>query len=509
MVVQRASATGETKISSLLCLLRAEALESMDVRSSALIWYKKALELDVTCVEAWKRLNEGLMLSPSEESTFLASLKFTPEQEWLKAIYVSNTSNFVANHKLDTQATATKSTNQILGGSSHPQANSSLTSHSQPTKVLPTPIPFSTATAVAAPGSIDSKKVDSSSSSSSSSSSFFPDSPYDLVKKLDTIYKLGSNEDVVASRAHAAFYSNQIRDSFNLTSSILARDPYCTTILATHLSCLVELGMKNELYLLAHKMAENAPKSALSWYAVGCYYFLIRSWQNARLYFGKATSLKREFGAAWLAYGYTFAQNGDLDQALSAYRTAARLLVGSHLPTLLIAVELSRAKDMVMAKQFAQKSVSMQPLDPYPLHELGVIMFRNKEYNLALEKFNAVIDLVGRRNIDITWEPTIYNLGLVHIRLGDFDTAITLFDWSLSLLPHNTTTYSSLAFTHHMLGNLSRAIEFYHQVLSLSPEDDFALDGLDSALSEWAMTQHVYREHGVGEEDQNETQEGS
>jgi anaphase-promoting complex subunit 6 len=245
--------------------------------------------------------------------------------------------------------------------------------------------------------------------------------------------------------------------------------------------------MKNELYLLAHKLAESAPKSAFSWYAVGCYYFLTRSWQNARLYFGKATALKREFGAAWLAYGYTFAQNGDHDQALSAYRTAARLLVGSHLPTLFIATELTRAKDTVLALEFAKRAAEMQPNDPYPIHELGVIHYRCREYPQAIACFQRAINLIGKKNIDEVWESTIFNLGQAHMKLSHYESAIEHFEWSLALLPHNASTYSALAVAHHVLGNLSEAIELYHQVLSITPDDAFATDALEDALHEWVV----------------------
>lgn len=282
---------------------------------------------------------------------------------------------------------------------------------------------------------------------------------------------------------------NSLIDSIclNFLCSVLERDPYSTSVLPTHLSCLVELGKKSELYLLAHKLAESAPKSAISWYAVGCYYYLIRSWQNARLYFGKSTAMKRDFGAAWLAYGNTFAHSGEHDQALSAYRTAARMLVGSHLPTLFIATELARAKDLELAKVFAQKALTLQPRDPFPHHEVGVIHYRLHDWPKAIHCFLHVIELVGKENMDETWEPTVFNLGQAYLRANQPDNALPYFEWSLLLIPRNTTTYSALATTHHMLGNLSAAIDYYHQVLSVSPEDAFATACLEDALQEWVL----------------------
>lgn len=496
---QASRPSGETKINALVALLHAEALESIDVRAGALVWYKKALELDVTCYEAWKRLNEGCMLSPEEEEHFLNSLPFTLDLEWLKALYLSNTSKFIASYGIEIStlnAVDAKSVNnQLLASTavtssvtsiSHSTSDSSLRGASLSKPNLPVP---GKKTATGAKSA-----TDSDSSAKPSDTGMKLPSRYALVTALDIKYNLKSNEDVVASKAQAAFYANRVREAFSMTSAVLERDPYCTSVLMVHLPCLVELGMKNELYLMAHKMAENAPKSALSWYAVGCYYFLIKSWQNARLYFGKATSLKREFGAAWMAYGYTFAQNGDHDQALSAYRTAARILVGSHLPNLMIAIELTRAKDIVLAKQFALKSVSMQPRDPYPVHELAVILYRNQEYNQAIKQFELALDIVGKSKIDATWEPTIFNLGMAHVKTKNYDRAAELFEWSLALLPYNPSGYALLAFTHQMQGRLQEAIEYYHQALSITPEYDFVLVAIEEALNEWVRRQTIEEE---------------
>lgn len=486
----------QTKISALIALLRAEALESIDVRAGALVWYKKALELDVTCYDAWKRLNEGCMLSPDEEEHFLNSLPFTSDLEWLKALYVSRTSKFIASYGLESTSGAAAEAlkaNELLAASN--SATSSVTSVSRTgadssmrlaTLSKPNlPVPGKKTAA----GAKDVFETDLSAKPSTSGVKV--PSKYGIVGDLDTKFRLKSNEDVIAAKAQAAFYANRVRDAFSLTSSVLERDPYCSAALMIHLPCLLELGMKNELYLLAHRMAENAPKSALSWYAVGCYYYLIQSWQNARLYFGKATSLKREFGAAWMAYGYTSAQNGDHDQALSAYRTAARILVGSHLPNLAIAVELTRAKDMVLAKQFALNSVSMQPRDPYPIHELAVILYRNTEYQQSIKQFELVLDVVGKSQIDATWEPTIFNLAQAYIKVSNYEKAVELLEWSLALLPYNPSSYALLAFAHHVQGRLQEAIEYYHQSLSITPEYDFALVAIEEALNEWVLRQPV------------------
>lgn len=48
----------------------------------------------------------------------------------------------------------------------------------------------------------------------------------------------------------------------------------------------------------------------------------------ARRYLGKATSLDRLFGPAWLAYGHSFAVENEHDQAMAAYFKASQLMKG-------------------------------------------------------------------------------------------------------------------------------------------------------------------------------------
>lgn len=55
----------------------------------------------------------------------------------------------------------------------------------------------------------------------------------------------------------------------------------------------------------------------------------------------KSTKLDGRFAPAWIGFGNAFAAQEETDQAVSAYRTAARLFQGSHLPLLYIGKRLT------------------------------------------------------------------------------------------------------------------------------------------------------------------------
>lgn len=110
----------------------------------------------------------------------------------------------------------------------------------------------------------------------------------------------------------------------------MEKDPYHMGCLPVHISCLVEQNNSNELFLLAHRLVDIYPENGLSWFAVGCYYYVIGKSDPARRFLGKSTVLDKLFGPAWLAYGHSFAAESEHDQAMAAYFKAAQLMIGYY-----------------------------------------------------------------------------------------------------------------------------------------------------------------------------------
>ncbi|RVW43026.1 Anaphase-promoting complex subunit 6 [Vitis vinifera] len=69
-------------------------------------------------------------------------------------------------------------------------------------------------------------------------------------------------------------------------------------------------------------------RRALSWFAVGCYYYCIKKYDQSRRYFSKAANLDGTFPPALIGCGNAYAAQEEGDQAMLAYRTAARLFPG-------------------------------------------------------------------------------------------------------------------------------------------------------------------------------------
>jgi anaphase-promoting complex subunit 6 len=68
--------------------------------------------------------------------------------------------------------------------------------------------------------------------------------------------------------------------------------------------------------------------------------------------FSKSTTADPFFAPGWLGFGHTFSAQDESDQAMIAYRTAARLFEGSYMPLLCIGVEYARTNNLILAEQF-------------------------------------------------------------------------------------------------------------------------------------------------------------
>lgn len=95
------------------------------------------------------------------------------------------------------------------------------------------------------------------------------------VPVLELLNRQESN-DVKLILAESAFNSQNFSLAYEIIRKLSDEDPFFVEIVPLHCSVLIELEKQGELYYLAHKLVNANPDSAISWYAVGSYYYLIR-----------------------------------------------------------------------------------------------------------------------------------------------------------------------------------------------------------------------------------------
>ncbi|GMH25574.1 hypothetical protein Nepgr_027417 [Nepenthes gracilis] len=294
---------------------------------------------------------------------------------------------------------------------------------------------------------------------------------------------LKNNTDLSVCKAEYYHQCGEYQKCFEVTTQLLEKDPFHLKCTLVHLAAAVELGHSNELYIMSCNLVKDYPQKALSWFAVGCYYYCIKKYAQSHRYFSKATSLDGTFAAAWIGLGNAFAAQEEGDQAMLSYRTAARLFPGCHLPTLYIGMEYMRTHNFKLAEQFFMQAKTICPSDPLVYNELGVVAYHMKEYKKAAWWFEKTLAHVPT-SITETWEPTIVNLAHALRKLEKYRDAISYYEKGLTLSTRSLSTYSGLAYTYHLQGNYSAAITYYHKALWLKADDQFCTEMLTSALAD-------------------------
>ncbi|KAF2074387.1 hypothetical protein CYY_004321 [Polysphondylium violaceum] len=417
-----------------ICMIRGKCFESMDNFKKARYWYIQSLLLDYNCYESFESLSRNHLLNYSEELELIDRLNFKAQDQWLKDLYL------ISLKKYD-------SVNQ----------NSN-------TKILDTLI------------QLNNENIDDNNSNNNDNDNYK--------------YFLSSN-DVQTCIAEYNFYHHQFSDAYSITKKILKQDNYYNNqiCLMVHISSMFELQKTNELYYTCNQLIENFTQSPISWYGVASYYQLIQNYELSLKFFTKSTSIDSRIGPSWLAFGHHFANKGEHDQAMAAYRTSSRLLTGCHLPLLCIGMELIRVHNLSLASQYLLQAKDICEYDPIIYNELGIIEYKNGKYQEAIVLFQKALDISTFNNqssnggeISESWEPTIYNVAHCYRKLRQFNQALKYYNMSLSLSPNNPSVFTAIGFTHHLEGKLDDAIDIYHQSLSLR-DDTFTNVLLQKALS--------------------------
>ncbi|KAF9891504.1 anaphase promoting complex subunit cdc16 [Aspergillus nanangensis] len=391
-----------------MCYLRGLCFAKQNAFDRARDCYKDAVRIDVQCFEAFDQLMKNSLMSPAEELEFLESLDF------------------------DSISSPDPAVSQEAAHFTKMLYTTRLSKYSSPAILS------------------------------------------DATETLSTHYNLAENPDILLSRAEALYTQCRFAEALDLTSSILSTSQSSSTSVGStnnamhpptqshlghppavyplHLACLYETGATNALFLLSHTLADHAPEESYTYLAIGVYYLSVSKVSEARRYFSKASLLDPHSAPAWIGFAHTFAAEGEHDQAIAAYSTAARLFQGSHLPQLFLGMQHLALNNMSLAHEYlcasyamstgaasgSVPSIPVQPSssegaslggDPLVLNELAVVLYHQNHLEGATELFRQSLALATSLNCEPgAWVATRANLGHALRRLGFFDAALNEFD---------------------------------------------------------------------------------
>lgn len=314
-------------------------------------------------------------------------------------------------------------------------------------------------------------------------------------ESLATHYKLKDNPDLLLARADQLYTSARYKDALEITNSILTEDKYNFSVYPIHLACLYELKEKNLLFLVAHELADSHPEEPCTWLAVAIYYYMIDKIAEARRYFSKASMMDAHFGPAWIGFAHTFAAEGEHDQAISAYSTAARLFMGTHLPQVFLGMQHHAMNNMTVAEEFLNAAYGLCKTDPLLLNEMGIVYYHQNRLDEAVKKFRKSLDIAD--TIDSDPQASIIartNLGHSYRRQRKFQLALREFDTVLRDSGKDASIFCAKGLIYLDVGKPEEAIDVLHEALALNPQDPNATELLLKALDESSDSGRVLAE---------------
>ncbi|TLS31631.1 hypothetical protein PpBr36_02350 [Pyricularia pennisetigena] len=425
-----------------MCYLRGLCFAKQNAFDRAKECYKDAVRIDVQCFEAFQQLTKNHLMSPDEEWQFLESLGFD-------SIRVSTP-----------------------GGEGDDDASAEAATF---TKML-----YSTRI---------SKYRN-------------PDAFQTAAESLSSHYGLANNPDLLLARADLLYTQCRYKDALGITGSILDADKYNFAVYPLHLACLHELRMTNVLFLVAHDLADHHPEEPCTWLAVGIYYFSIGRVAEARRYFSKASMMDAHFGPAWIGFAHTFAAEGEHDQAISAYSTAARLFTGTHLPQVFLGMQNHAMNNMTVAEEFLKTAYGLCREDPLLLNEMGVVFYHQDRLKDAAAMFRRALDVAEANDGDPqAWLSARTNLAHALRRQRHFNQALDQFDEVLRLGGKDPAIFCAKGLIHLDQGRPGDAVVVLHEALAISPQDPIATELLNKALEDTAGASLFGGEDGDDDDD--------
>ncbi|KAF2859730.1 TPR-like protein [Piedraia hortae CBS 480.64] len=305
------------------------------------------------------------------------------------------------------------------------------------------------------------------------------------METLCTHYRLADNADMLLAQAETLFTSSRFEQALDMTSAVLDADAYNFACMPLHLALLFQLEQVNALFALAHDLADSHPQEPCTWLAVGTYYLATERIPEARTYFSKASLMNPHFGPAWIGFAHTFAAEGEGDQAIAAYSTAARLFQGTHLPQLFLGMQELALDNLAIAREYLTTAYNLCDRDPLLINEIGVCAFKEGSYEAAIRHFDLALRLSEEAGAGPhQYRATRLNLAHALRRQKRYNEALEQFNEVIRLGRNDCDTFASKALTLLELDRPLDATLALHQGLALSPQDPVAGELLTRALTQ-------------------------
>jgi tetratricopeptide (TPR) repeat protein len=143
-----------------------------------------------------------------------------------------------------------------------------------------------------------------------------------------------------------------------------------------------------------------------------------------------------------------------------------------------LAETYARQAQYQKAIQVLSTEAARQPGRPEIQLALGNLAFRSKQYDLAIEHYQALVKANPEAG------EVYYRLGEAYRVKGDFKEAVKAFRTAKDLRPNDAAPALQLALLLHNAGQIEQARPIYEQILKIQPDNPVALNNLAYLMAE-------------------------
>ncbi|ETN65597.1 tetratricopeptide repeat protein 10, tpr10 [Anopheles darlingi] len=148
-------------------------------------------------------------------------------------------------------------------------------------------------------------------------------------------------------------------------------------------------------------------------------------------------------------------------------------------------------KDVAAAETYAEAAKKIDSYCPAAFINSGVCFMMKNDYESAKLMFTSALD------IDSTSFEALYNIGLIFTKLADHNSALLYFRKIISSLGHeqHPEVLYQIAHQYDLLGDVSTALEYYLQLLSVVQQDNKIIQRIGELYEADNERQQAYHYH--------------
>jgi tetratricopeptide (TPR) repeat protein len=206
----------------------------------------------------------------------------------------------------------------------------------------------------------------------------------------------------------------------------------------------------------------------------------VSHWKNSITLFKHAVSVtENQYPSLAVAYanlGVALVKQGDIDTAISHYKTAIKINPNFANAYNNLGFVLAQQGSLKKAISHYKTAIKINPNFDKAYNNLGFVLAQQGSLKKAISHYKTAI------KINPNFDKAYSNLGIALAKQGDIDTAISHYKTAIKINPNFAKAYSNLGIALVKKGDIGTAISHYKTAIKINPNFDKAYSNLGIAL---------------------------